>query len=139
MKRTILFFIFTSFLVLNSCGPKGPSENVKLREEVIEVHDEVMPKMGQLKLLERKSLEKVEELESKDSIDSTELAKYKAIAYDLNQSHEAMFDWMHQYETEDGEKSNEELKQYLEDQMELISKVNVDMKEALEKAHSLLK
>lgn len=139
MKRTILFLILTSFLAINSCGPKGTSENEKRRADVIAVHDEVMPKMGQLKSLERKALEKVKELENEDPIDSAKVAEYKALAYDLNLADEAMFDWMHQYDTEDGDKSEEELKQYLDGQMELITKVNVDMKVALEKANSALK
>ncbi|MFC5625133.1 hypothetical protein [Algoriphagus winogradskyi] len=139
MKRTILFLILSSFFVINACGPKGPSENELLREEVIAVHDEVMPKMGQLKSLERKALEKVEELESESSEDSSRIQEYKALAYDLNHAHEAMFIWMRQYEPKDGDQSPEEIKKYLEAQMELVTEVNVEMKEALAKADELLK
>ncbi|MEP0713707.1 hypothetical protein [Algoriphagus sp.] len=138
MKRSILFLIFTSFLAITSCGPSGPSENELLRAEVIAVHDEVMPKIGQLKSLERKALEKVKELESEEPVDSVKIITFKSLAYDLNQADEAMFDWMHQYDTEDGEKTEEELKQYLDEQMVLITKVNVDMKAALEKANKAL-
>ncbi|MEB2781094.1 hypothetical protein U3A58_11880 [Algoriphagus sp. C2-6-M1] len=139
MKRTILFLILTSFLLVNACGPKSPSENEKLREEVIAVHDEVMPKMGKLKSLERQALEKAEELKSQNPMDSTKVEAYEALGYDLNRAHEAMFEWMHQYDPLDGKKSDEELKQYLEHQMVLVSAVNVEMKEALAKAEALLK
>ncbi len=139
MKRTILFLILTSFLFVNACGLKGSSENVKLRAEVIAVHDEVMPKMGQLKSLERKALERAQELESEDTIDSAKVEEYKSLAYDLNHANEAMFEWMHQYEKEDGDKSEEELKQYLDGQMLQITKVNVEMKAALDNAKKALK
>ena len=138
MKRTILYLIFTSFFALSSCGPKAPSENEKLRADVIAVHDEVMPKMGQLKSLERKALDKVKALESEPTVDSTAIEQYKALAYDLNQAHESMFKWMRQYEPTDGELTEEELKEYLDQQMVLVSEVNVEMKEALEKAQELL-
>lgn len=136
MKRTILFLIFTSFFLLNSCGP---NENEKLRDEVIAVHDEVMPKMGKLKSLERMALERVDELESVNPVDSLKVEEYKALAYELNHAHDSMFEWMHQYEPKDGDQSQEELKEYLENQMVLVSAVNVEMKEALAKAEALLK
>ncbi|MEB2778226.1 hypothetical protein SYJ56_23145 [Algoriphagus sp. D3-2-R+10] len=139
MKRTIPYLIFTSFLLINACSSKGPSENEKLREEVIAVHDEVMPKMGKLKSLERRALEKVEELERVNPVDSSKVEEYKALAYDLNHAHDSMFEWMHQYEPKDGDQSPEELKKYLDNQMVLVSAVNVEMKEALAKAEALLK
>lgn len=138
MKQTLLFLIFATLLV-NACGPKGPSENEKLREEVLAVHDEVMPKMGKLKSLERKALEKAEALQNGEQVDSAKVEEYKALAYDLNHAHEAMFEWMRQYEPTDGDLSAEELKKYLDEQMVLVSEVNAEMKEALAKAHKMLK
>ncbi|PZX49394.1 hypothetical protein [Algoriphagus chordae] len=139
MKRSILFLIFTSLILVNACGPSTPSGNEKLRADVIAVHDEVMPKMGQLKSLERKALDKVEELENEESVDSLKVEQYKALAYDLNQAHMSMFAWMRQYEQKDGEMTKEEVKAYLDDQMVLVTEVNVEMKEALAKADELLK
>lgn len=139
MNRAILFLILASFLLINSCGPKGPTENEKLREEVIAVHDEVMPKIGKLKSLERKALEKAKELETEDPVDSARVEEFKALAYDLNHAHDSMFEWMHQYEPIEGDQPEEELKEYLENQMVLVSSVNVEMKKALAKAKDLLK
>ncbi|WPR74009.1 hypothetical protein [Algoriphagus sp. NG3] len=139
MKRPILFLIFTSFLLVNACGSKSHDKNEKLREEVIGVHDEVMPKMGQLKSLERRALSKVEEIERANPSDSVSLEEYKALAYDLSQAHDAMFVWMRQYEVEDGGKTEEELKEYLDNQMVLVTEVNVKIKDALAKAEEMLK
>ena len=139
MKRLFLFLISVSVLFVTACGPGGTDENAQLRSDVIAVHDEVMPKMGQLKSLQRKALEKVEELENQDPVDSASIEEHKALAYDLNLAYEGMFDWMHQYETEDGELSDEELETYLDGQMDMITKVNKDVKEAIAKADKLLK
>ena len=140
MKRAILFLILSAFFVLNACGPKGPSENEVLRDEVIAIHDEVMPKMGNLKSLEKRSLDIAEELESENPQDSTKIQQYKALAYDLNHAHEAMFQWMRQYtQSLDTQMSEEEEKVFLDEQMELVSEVNVEIKQALAKADELLK
>ncbi len=45
---------------------------------------------------------------------------------------------MRQYETEDGDRTPEEVKVYLEEQMISVSEVNRMMKAALSKADSLL-
>jgi transposase-like protein len=47
--------------------------------------------------------------------------------------------WMRQYEREDGDATPEEVKTYLDEQMVLVQKVNEDIKNALNKADSLLK
>lgn len=140
MKRSILFLIFSSFFLVIACGPKAPSDNELLRAEVIAVHDEVMPKIGQLKSLERKALEKVEELESEETRDSLKVQQYKALAYDLNHSHESMFAWMRQYaKSLDTPMTDEEEKTFLDEQKVLVTEVNVEIKEALAKADELLK
>jgi hypothetical protein len=139
MKRTILYLLLASFLAINSCGPKGPTENEKLRAEVIAVHDEVMPKMGQLKSLGRKALDKAEALQNETEVDSSAVEQYRLLANDLNKAYDAMFEWMRQYEPTDGELSKEDIKVYLENQMVLVTEVNKEIKEALDKADQLLK
>lgn len=139
MKSAIQYLILTVFISINSCGPKGPSENEKLREEVIAVHDEVMPKMGKLQSLQRKALEKATELELENPVDSAKVMEYKALAYDLDHAYDEMFEWMHQYEPSDGDKSEAELKEYLDHQMILVTAVNVEVKDVLAKADELLK
>lgn len=139
MKRTIQFLILTSFFIVIGCGTKGPSESEILRNEVIAVHDEVMPKMGMLQSLQRQALDKASELEQENPVDSAKVMEYKAVAYDLDHAYDAMFDWMHQYRSKDGEQTPEQIKEYLEEQMVLVTKVNVEVKAALEKAEKLLK
>jgi hypothetical protein len=139
MKYAIQVLILTLLLAVNACGPNGPSDNEVLRDKVIEVHDEVMPNMGKLQSLQRKAIEKADELTLENPMDSTKVAGYKALAYDLNHGYDAMFEWMHQYEPLDGDKSEAEVKEYLDDQMVLVSAVNVEVKEALAKADKLLK
>ncbi|WP_157807051.1 hypothetical protein [Algoriphagus formosus] len=136
-KYSYIFTLLTVFLMY-SCGTSLSDQNKELRDEVIAVHDEVMPQMGKLKNLEKQALNLAEELESNEEGDSLRVQELKALAYDLNQAHEGMFVWMRQYEQENGERSPEEVKAYLEDQMVKVRKVNEDIKTALAKASSLL-
>ena len=114
-------------------------ENKIQRDAVIAVHDEVMPKMGQLKSLEKAALQKAEELQNSEAADLAKIDSLKNIASQLNQAYEGMFVWMRQYNNEDGEQTPEEVKAYLDEQLVLVSKVNEDIKAALTKAEELLK
>lgn len=139
MKISRISLIFSLVLVIQACGPSQKEMNAERRAEVIAVHDEVMPKMGQLKSFEKKALQKAEEFAAADTVNAEKVQEMKNLALELDQAYEAMFVWMRQYETEDGDRSPEEVKTYLEEQMVSVSEVNKLMKSALTKADSLLK
>jgi DNA-directed RNA polymerase subunit F len=138
MKIVRITLIFTLILFFQACGPSQKELNAERRSEVIAVHDEVMPKMGQLKSFEKKALQRAEEFAAMDTVDAGKVQEMKDLALELDQAYEAMFVWMRQYETEDGDRTPEEVKAYLEEQMISVSEVNRVMKTALSKADSLL-
>jgi len=133
LPASLLLLFFTS------CEPSLVEQNKEKRAEVIAVHDEVMPKMGALKNLEKEVQAKIETLEMSENPNSTEIENLKALAFDLNAAYEGMFVWMRQYSIEDEGKSPEEIKVYLEEQMVKVNEVNADIKAALEKAEQVLK
>lgn len=132
---SLLILVTLGFLV--GCEPSLEETNAELREEVIAIHDEVMPLMGKLKSYEKQAKDKIEELEQAESIDAGKVEEFKALSYDLNQAYEGMFVWMRQYEIEDGEKTQEEVEDYLKSQMESVSKVNEEIKSVLARAETL--
>jgi hypothetical protein len=134
----IVLFILGS-VILFSCQPNQEELNKIKRAEVIVVHDEVMPKIGQLKKLEKEAEKKIEMLEMGETVDSLQIQELKALAFDLNQAYDAMFVWMRQYKTEDEEKTPEEVKIYLEDQALKIDEVNEQIKAILSKSEEVLK
>mgnify|MGYP006209256321 FL=1 len=139
MRFIPFYLIFILFIFFQSCGNKQVEENKAHREQIIAIHDEVMPKMGQLKSMEKAALQKAEELQKSDSPDQAKIEALKNLATQLNQAYEGMFVWMRQYSTEDGEQAPEQIKAYLDEQLVLVSKVNEDIKAALAQADSLLK
>lgn len=139
MKINWVNFIFVLLMIFQACAPNQKELNAARRAEVIAVHDEVMPKMGQLKSLEKKALQRAEELTSADSLHSAQAEEFRNLALELDQAYEAMFVWMRQYDAEDGDLRPEEVQVYLEEQMVSVTEVNRLMKEAIAKADSLLK
>lgn len=139
MKYLFFCLVIGVSFIFQSCGNKQVEENKKLREEVIAIHDEVMPKMGQLKSFEKTALQMAEDLSKATAMDSVKVQELKNLAAELDQAYEGMFVWMRQYDVEDGEKTPEEVKAYLDDQMEKVTKVNQEIKAVLEKAEKSLR
>ena len=110
-----------------------------MRAQIIGVHDEVMPKIGQLMSLEKKALAQADSLFAQDSTASTNIEAMRSLAGQLNQAHEGMFVWMRQYSLDEEGKTPEELKTYLDEQLVKVNQVNADIKAALEQAASKLK
>lgn len=137
--------LFSSFLILLfsmlvlACANPLIEANKEMRAQIIGVHDEVMPKIGQLMSLEKKALAQADSLFVQDSTASTEIEAIRSLAGQLNQAHEGMFVWMRQYSLEEEGKTPEEIKTYLDEQLVKVNQVNADIKAALEQAASKLK
>lgn len=138
MKRVTSLLILVTMYFSIACQPTLEETNSQLREEVIAVHDEVMPMMGKLKSFEKQAQEKIAKLEQEENVDEARVEELKALAFDLNKAYDGMFVWMRQYEVEDGDKSPEEVESYLKEQLVLVSKVNEDITAALEKAERVI-
>lgn len=89
MKKALVL-IFSSFL-LWSCGENKKASKEKQKydrsiDDILEVHDEVMPKMGTLGSL-------IDETEAK--IDTTEIGReFKKVNRELKNAHDFMMNWM---------------------------------------------
>ncbi len=127
--------IYNSFsilliVLLIACGEK-PDQVKVLKDEVMDVHDEVMPKMGDLRKASKSLLMKAE------TLDSTSAAELKTIAGDIEAANEFMMDWMRQYEP-NLEGTEEEVLKYYKEQREGIQEVKERMLNALEKGQKAL-
>ena len=137
--------LFSSFLILLfsmlvlACANPLIEANKEMRVQIIGVHDEVMPKIGQLMSLEKKALAQSDSLFAQDSTATTDIEAMRSLAGQLNQAHEGMFVWMRQYSLDEEGKTPEELKTYLDEQLVKVNQVNADIKAALEQAASKLK
>lgn len=82
----IVFFISIGFFLFSCKQENKETTNPTQMENVMAIHDEVMPKMGTL-------AKYTAELKAK--VDTTEMGKqYEAAMKDLQQANKAMMDWM---------------------------------------------
>ncbi|WP_188370398.1 hypothetical protein [Muriicola marianensis] len=137
MKRTILILSF--LLLMFSCKTenKKPDQPTKM-QEVIAIHDEVMPKMTDISKL-------VAQL--KPMADSTEAGlKYMRAMKDLQAAHRSMMDWMQGFgsrfdsdEILNGKELSEEKRAWLLEEEQKVIQLREDINGSIERAEALLK
>ena len=130
MKLTISFSVIL-IILLSACGGNKPEQLKVLKDEVMEVHDEVMPKMGDMRKASKSLMMKAE------TMDSSASAELKEIAGEIEAANEFMMEWMRQYEP-NLEGTEEELLKYYSEQRAGIQEVKERMLNALEKGQKAL-
>jgi hypothetical protein len=149
MKFLNLFILVSVAIILGACNNTGTTEKVsdepstkmvtqqELWDQVMVVHDEVMPYMGKLNKIQKTLKENREALEDEEL--KTQVGK--AIR-DLEKADEGMWDWMHnlkQLSALRKDKTHDEIMTYLSGQLDAITKVKDDMLDSMENGAELLK
>lgn len=121
----IAIYLILTMLFVSSC-----KEKPTLESQVLAIHDEVMPKMGDIHLAKKK-LKSVMTESQNDSL-NTEVLQ---LINNLQKADEEMMQWMSNWEvpTKEPEKTK-----YLEGEKIKITKVKVDMLSSLEAADQYL-
>ncbi|MCH7413673.1 hypothetical protein MM213_09265 [Belliella sp. R4-6] len=139
--RLFLKFILFACLVFTtiSCGSDKVDQNQMLRDEVITIHDEVMPHMGELKSLRKKIDSKANSLEEEDTVANSEkILELRLLAKDLDDAFDGMFVWMRQFKSSNEGMTDEELNSYLNEQKIMVTKVNDDINNSMARAKNEL-
>ena len=126
--RTRLF-ILVSILLLAGCE----KSNQELYDEVMQIHDEVMPKMEDVYRV--KIVLKTRMLDSLDLAESEKEAINQRILQ-LDSASEGMMVWMRQFNPLPDSLGEDKAKQYLEIERQKIQKVKEDILRALKDAES---
>jgi hypothetical protein len=140
MKLFLLAVLTGILLFTSSCSSSSKKQNIEsLREEVIAIHDEVMPRMGELKTLRKEIAAKANELDQADSIGNTsEVNELRDLAIRLDDAFEGMFVWMRQFNSTYEGMQIDEIEAYLLDQREKVKVVNSDIRTSLQEAKAKL-
>jgi len=146
-----LLCALTLGLIALSCGQKSHDHNMHeadavdttadggnaaLSDEVMKVHDEVMPKLDDIYQLKEKLKNKLAEAptlaaDKKQQIEAT-IAK-------LDSASESMMVWMRKFDPTIDTLTTEKKREYLENEMEKIKKVREDIYEALTQGEAAAK
>lgn len=104
------------------------------------MHDEVMPKIGTLKTNQKNLLEKANEIEKSKNAElhHFHIQELRSSAYDCESAYDSMFVWMRQFQSDYSEMTDDSTKNYLNEQLQMVEKVNGDIQSALHHADSLL-
>jgi hypothetical protein len=145
--KSITIFLF-AFILLAACGKTaehsdhdsaeadGESPNEALYNQVMDVHDEVMPRMEDIYTL-KKNLQ--EQIANTPNMVVERKQQLEAIISNLDSANNAMMDWMHKFEPLPDSVDQEKAREYLESEIERIKKVKELMNESIEKAETEVK
>src|SRR6185436_10849570 len=93
--------------------------NRALYDQVMDLHDEVMPKMGNIQSIKR-DIE--DQIKNTPGMTAEQKAEFQRMISKLDSADRLMMDWMHQFSPPDS-LDEESQRAYLETQMEKIKKV----------------
>ncbi|RFZ84845.1 hypothetical protein DYU05_04355 [Mucilaginibacter terrenus] len=124
-----IYIIAFAALLFNSCADPKEQEK-KLLDEVINLHDQVMAKDGQL-------------MKNKMQLDTLLKAHADSAAKNLSVSLDSadakMEDWMHKFDAENKGKSHEEIMTYLEGQKKQIAGIEQQFDSVINASTNFLK
>jgi hypothetical protein len=143
MKK-LLYIVTLAALV--SCGKSGEHQhdastetaqsdnpNKVLLDQIMDIHDEVMPKMQDLYTLKQSLQEKA----GVAGISAEEKKSLEDMMATLDSANTAMMDWMHKFQPLPDSADQEKAREYLESEMERVMKVRELTNETIEKAKSI--
>lgn len=148
------FHFLLALVIITSCGQSSSTEQQEVEEtkdeipeevkiekalydEVMMVHDEMMPKMENMMSMKGQLKEKLDLL--KEEASQTELIQQLETAINsLETADEAMMNWMRQFDPDTDSLSHEEIVEYYTLQKQKMDSVKVVMVEAIENASAKL-
>lgn len=129
-----LFSALTLFIACKGNPAAGSSEEVQSRyDQVMMIHDEVMPKMRPLRSMQKQITKKM-------NAESDQYQKNEMILVTgrLQKAEDDMMDWMHNFKLPN-DKSNEEQIQYLMEQQKLMEQLRKETEAVLNDATAFTK
>ncbi|MFM9949178.1 MAG: hypothetical protein ACKV1O_14655 [Saprospiraceae bacterium] len=136
MRQTIFLFLLIA-LAFSACNTEQSTQE-KLWDEMMVVHDEVMPKMGDLNRLSRNIRS---QLDTVPPIDTLQKLQQLDLLIRLGKAEEGMMVWMSELEILDdlrATKSHKEIIRYLEAEKQRIGAVRDSMLVGIEAGEKAL-
>ena len=148
MKLSVLF----ALVILASCAgnssderkngysdvPKNPEDS--LFQDVMDLHDQAMAKIGKVKGSREQLEAKIDSLDKVKSSEKESLTKkYAEISRELKQADDKMDTWMHDFSIDTLQDDAKRRIAYLESEKSKVSAVKDEIMSALSKADSALK
>jgi len=148
MKTISWKFLFLFLIIISGCQQKvketgdhehdatsgdvvETSGNQELYNQVMKIHDEVMPKMENI---HRSKQELKEKISKNPKITEVERIKIDALIAKLDSAGEGMMIWMREFRPIPDSLGEEKAREYLENEMERVKRVRENIIQALNEA-----
>lgn len=140
MKTNNLYVMLFGLIAI-ACS--SPNSNIQLQQEVLAVHDSIMPKMGTFvrdNLKIETLLNGMDSLKQIDPAIDTALEKEKlgTLQTNLQAANDSMTDWMHAFDPAQEDKKPEEIQSYLQQELEKIQALKETFVKAEEESKQVL-
>jgi Mg2+ and Co2+ transporter CorA len=145
--KNLKTLLFISLSILVSCAKIGKQEdhhhngesseenpNQALYDQVMDIHDEIMPRAEDIYQLKKELQEK---LTNSPDMAADKKQELELVITQLDSADQSMMDWMHQFKPLPDSADQEKARAYLESEMERIKKVKDLMNESIEKAKAV--
>ena len=137
MKRVLFLLVATSlFVSFSACKSEDKESETKLNQEIMKVHDEVMPKMGDLNRMKRQLNAYKDEVPDDNAAMKDSLINAILV---LSKTEDNMNDWMANYKYPNPDMKHEEMIKYLQGQQDTIKQINNDVFMSIAIGNGLLK
>jgi hypothetical protein len=152
MNTTLKTALFVSALLAGACGSKNQehdhdhehghdhehpaadgSPNQALGEEVMKVHDEVMPRMNDIYKLKEGLKKKL----SETGVADDKKKEIEQTITQLDSASDGMMVWMRAFNPQPDSLDEEKTREYLENEMEKVKKVQENIQQAIAKAEAI--
>jgi hypothetical protein len=137
MKNILYTLAITTLIMFTSCKETKKAEEPSKMENVMNIHDEVMPKMGTIGKL-------VGQLKPMADSLGAESVEAKAMK-DLQEANRSMMDWMQGFgdrfdseEIMNGKELSDEKKAWLKEEEEKVQQVKENINSSIERAEEIL-
>lgn len=130
MKKIALYTLAFCLVCIAGCRTEK-DEMAALHQEVMRIHDEIMPEMRTIGKLKTKISEEIIAIEQENK---EEAGKLRAIREELDEAANAMRIWMKEYKKPTETMKYEEALQCLQKERERILEVKQKMEKSIERA-----
>ena len=133
------FFVLLSFgfvLFFSACKSENKEAETLLNQEIMKVHDEVMPKMGEINRIKRQLGAYKDEVPDDNAAMKDSLINAILL---LAKTEDNMNDWMSGYKYPNPEMKHDEMMKYLTGQQDTIKQINNEVFMTIAIGNGLLK
>jgi hypothetical protein len=135
-------YLFLGLILFAGCGKSAHEHhdseeespinnpNQALYDQVMDIHDDVMPKSDEIYQLKKEIKEKIDN----PNLEPSKKKQLEQIAAELDSADHSMMDWMHKFKPLPDSANQELAREYLENEMERIKNVRELINGSLQKA-----